>query len=104
MQRLHTLFTAHPRAVNETYGQHFGVAAGFGFRMIGGGLACLVHAVLPFAFTRTGSRTIAALHSRLSARQDGAAAVPSATWSSGPGPSTGIAGGAAPALSRERGD
>ena len=74
--------------MDETYGQHFGVAAGFGLRMIGGGLACLVHAVLPFAFTRTGSNTIADLHGTLSARREAASPVPSATWSAAGQPSS----------------
>lgn len=58
-------FTEHPHAVGETYTEHFGVAAGFGTAMIGGGLACLVHAVLPFLCTSTGSRTIRRLHDRM---------------------------------------
>ncbi len=44
-------FTDHPRDVGESYGEHFGVAMGFSGAMIAGGLACAVHAVLPFLFT-----------------------------------------------------
>ncbi len=55
-------FTAHPRAVGETYSEHLLTASGFGLRMIGGGLACLLHGLLPFLFVATGSRTIASLH------------------------------------------
>lgn len=58
-------FTEHPHAVGETYGEHFGVASGFGAAMILGGLACMVHAVLPFLCTTTGSRTIRRLHDRM---------------------------------------
>ncbi len=58
-------FTEHPQSVGETYGEHFAVATGFGTAMILGGLACLVHGVLPFLFTRTGSRTIRSLHDRM---------------------------------------
>ena len=58
-------FTQHPAEVGETYFEHLGVAAGFGTRMILGGAACLVHAVFPFLFTTTGSRTITALHRRM---------------------------------------
>jgi hypothetical protein len=43
---------------------------GFGVRMIGGGLACLVHAVFPFLFVTTGSRTTERLHRRLHGRVD----------------------------------
>lgn len=99
MRRWNRLFIEHPNSVNETYGQHFGMAAGFGVRMIGGGVACLVHAVLPFAFTRTGSRTIADLHHRLTARRNVAEAAPQATWTAGQQPS----GEVAPVLRREGG-
>jgi hypothetical protein len=61
-------FTRHPREVGETYGEHLVSAGGFGLRMIGGGIACLVHAVLPFLFVRTGSRTMDALHRRMTRR------------------------------------
>jgi hypothetical protein len=33
--------------------------------MIGAGLACLLHAFLPFLFVRTGSEAIARLHQRM---------------------------------------
>ena len=51
------------------------MASGFGMRMILGGLACLVHGLLPFLFVRTGSATITALHARMVThrRQDPAA-------------------------------
>ncbi len=65
MNRLHTLFTAHPATVGETYGQHLGQASRFGIRMIFGGLACLLHGLLPFLFVRTGSTTISELHTRM---------------------------------------
>ena len=58
-------FTKHPNDVGETYGEHFMVAGSFGVAMIRGGLACLVHAVLPFLCTSTGSRTVRALHDRM---------------------------------------
>ena len=59
------LFTDHPASVGETYGEHLAVAGGFGLRMILGGIACLLHGLLPFLFTRTGSSTIALLHERM---------------------------------------
>ena len=58
-------FTAHPASVNETYGEHLASASGFGVRMILGGLACLVHGVVPFLFDKTGSQAIADLHGRM---------------------------------------
>ncbi|KMO36586.1 capsule biosynthesis protein [Methylobacterium variabile] len=62
-------FSEHPASVGETYFEHMGVATGFGLRMIAGGLACLVHGLLPFAFTSTGSRTIVRLHERMVANR-----------------------------------
>jgi len=58
-------FTKHPAAVGETYGEHFGSATYFGTRMIGAGILCLIHAVLPFLFVTNGSRTISHLHQRM---------------------------------------
>ena len=58
-------FTEHPASVGETYGEHMTSAAGFGTRMILAGMACLVHAVLPFLFVRTGSRAITELNDRM---------------------------------------
>jgi len=59
------LFKAHPESVGETYGQHLEHAACFGFRMIFAGFACLLHAVFPFLFVRTGSRAISELNDRM---------------------------------------
>lgn len=66
---LHHLFTDHPDSVGESYGEHCAVATGFGLRMILGGLACLLHGLLPFLFQRTGSNCITELHQRMVARQ-----------------------------------
>lgn len=60
-----SLFTEHPRSVGETYLEHMGVAASFGGRLLVAGLACMVHAVLPFLFTKTGSQAITELHDRM---------------------------------------
>lgn len=61
-------FTDHPASVDESYGQHLRVAGWYGAKMVGGGLACLVHAVFPFAFVRTGSTTINLLHGHMTGR------------------------------------
>ena len=49
-------FTAHPASVGETYGQHMRFAFRFGAKMAWGGVAALVHSVLPFCFVTTASR------------------------------------------------
>ena len=67
-------FTAHPAAVGESYGEHLAFALAFGVRMAMGGLAAIVHAVFPFLFITTASRTL----DELSARRDrGAGRTPS---------------------------
>ena len=58
-------FTEHPASVGETYLEHMGVAAWFGWRMLAASFACFVHALLPFLFTRTGSRAVTELHERM---------------------------------------
>jgi hypothetical protein len=62
--------TRHLEEVDESYGEHLAQASRFGFRMIGGGVACLIHGVFPFLFTNTGSRTIRELHSGMTRRVD----------------------------------
>lgn len=52
------LFTDHPRTLNESYIQHFGFSMKICIWMILGGLSCLIHAVFPFIFTKTGSNYI----------------------------------------------
>ena len=59
------LFLDHPASVGETYAEHFGVASRFGVAMIGGGLAGIVHAFLPFACKTTGSRTVMRLNQQI---------------------------------------
>jgi len=65
------LFTAHPASVGETYGQHFCFALGFGVRMMLGGLAAAVHAVFPFLFVTTASRTLDELNALRAANARG---------------------------------
>jgi Family of unknown function (DUF6356) len=62
---LRTLFTEHPQSVGETYAEHMVRASWFGGRMIVAGLACMVHALLPFVFVRTGSQAIEELNARM---------------------------------------
>ena len=64
---IHRLFTEHPESVGETYGEHLVRATLFGGRMVGAGLACMLHALLPFVFVRTGSVAIDELHAQMQA-------------------------------------
>ncbi len=62
---IHRLFNEHPASVGETYWQHLLRAAWFGGKMLLGAGACFVHAVLPFLFVKTGSRTITRLYAAM---------------------------------------
>lgn len=59
------IFTQHPASVGENYVQHMGSALSFALPLLGAFLACLVHALLPFLFAKTGSRIIVRLHDRM---------------------------------------
>jgi Family of unknown function (DUF6356) len=76
IMRLPKLLTDHPHSVDETYAEHFMVATGFGLRMILGGLACLIHGLLPFLFVRTGSAEIRLLHERMVTSRNRPSAMP----------------------------
>jgi hypothetical protein len=62
---LRNKFTDHPASVGETYGEHFVSAMGFSLSMLRAAFCCAIHAILPFAFERTGSQCITALHDRM---------------------------------------
>ena len=65
---LHRLFLSHPQTVDESYGEHFLFALGFATRLLGAGLAALVHATIPFLFETTASRMICEMHGRIARR------------------------------------
>jgi hypothetical protein len=58
-------FTDHPASVGETYLEHMHSASWFAATMFVGAFACLIHAVLPFACQKSGSRRIKLLHERM---------------------------------------
>jgi hypothetical protein len=67
------LFTEHPRSLGMSWLGHGVGAAKIGVVMIGAGLACIVHAVVPGWFTQTAGRTIMKLHDHMTRRRAGAA-------------------------------
>jgi hypothetical protein len=69
MKKLRDLFFSHPASVGESYGEHCRHAASFGARLVFGGCACLVHAILPFVLTFTASDTVARLNEEMTSRQ-----------------------------------
>jgi Family of unknown function (DUF6356) len=64
------LFLDHPASVGESYAEHFGVASRFGATLVAGGIGCMIHAILPFAFKTRGSDTVMALHRDLVAKRN----------------------------------
>jgi hypothetical protein len=64
------LMTEHPASVGETYTEHFGQASFFAVRLFLASLACAVHAVLPFLFVKTGSRSVEMLYKRMVTHRD----------------------------------
>jgi hypothetical protein len=59
------LFRDHPRSVGESYGEHCGFAVRFGATMVAGGLAAILHGLMPFLFVTTGSETVQELNQRI---------------------------------------
>ena len=60
-------FTAHPRDVGETYVEHAVFACRYGAKMTLGGIAAVLHGLLPFLFQTTGSRITRELNATLEA-------------------------------------
>ena len=64
------LFLDHPRSVGESYFEHLLFAGGFALRLVGAGLAALVHALVPCLFEKTASNMIAKMYAKTSNRSN----------------------------------
>ncbi len=64
-QQAMSLFTRHLDSVGETYWQHLGHALSFAVTLAWATIACFVHALVRFAFEKTGSECIRRLHDRM---------------------------------------
>lgn len=58
------IFLDHPNSVDESYFEHARFAGGFAFWLFVAAMAALIHAVVPAAFEKTGSRIVANLYAR----------------------------------------
>ena len=67
------LFRDHPKALGMSWAEHGAGAVAIGARMVGAGLACIVHAAVPGVFTETAGRTVKSLHDQMARRKAGAA-------------------------------
>ncbi len=63
------LFTDHPHAVNESYGEHMAFAFGFGLRLLGAAFAALIHGLVPALFETTASTKVLAMSDEIRARR-----------------------------------
>ena len=73
MRMIGRLFTDHPRSLGMSWSGHGAGAVKIGAAMVGSGLACFVHAVVPGLFTETAGRTVVRLHDHMQQRRAGAA-------------------------------
>ena len=69
MNCLGRIFLAHPRTVNESYGEHGLFALGIASRLLLAGAAALVHAVIPCLCETTASRIVLAMNADILARR-----------------------------------
>lgn len=53
-----SLFTKHPKSVNETYLQHMRFSLKYSFKFILCAIAAFVHAIFPFLFTNYASKKV----------------------------------------------
>ena len=66
------MFTDHPRSLGMSWASHGAGAMNIGLRLVGAGLACLVHAAVPAWFTETAGRTITGMYDHMRQRKAGA--------------------------------
>ena len=64
------LFTNHPASVGETYFEHLITASTFFAKLFLASVVCLVHAILPFMFQKTGSKLISGMYHDMVSHRD----------------------------------
>lgn len=67
------LFKDHPRSLGMSWASHGAGAAVIGARLVGAGIACMIHAVVPAWFTQTAGRTVTDIYEDIARRKAGAA-------------------------------
>ena len=67
------LFFEHPRSLGMSWAGHGIGAVAIGARLVGAGIACLVHAVVPGLFTQTAGKTVTQMYDHMARRKAGAA-------------------------------
>jgi Family of unknown function (DUF6356) len=67
------MFLEHPRSLGMSWAGHGVGAVAIGARLVGAGIACIVHAIVPGVFTQTAGKTITHMYDHMSQRKAGAA-------------------------------
>jgi len=67
------MFLEHPRSLGMSWAGHGAGAVVISARLVGAGLACLVHAVVPGVFTQTAGKTVTDMYDHMNKRRAGAA-------------------------------
>jgi hypothetical protein len=52
------IFTKHPKAIGETYWEHYFYAMGFAGYLFIASISCFIHAIFPFLFKDTASNIL----------------------------------------------
>ena len=67
------LFADHPRSLGMSWLSHGVGAVKISLELIGAGLACLIHAIVPGWFTETAGKTVVRMHDHMIRRKAGSA-------------------------------
>ena len=67
------LFSNHPRSLGMTWASHGVGAVKISAELIGAGVACMIHAIVPAWFTQTAGKTVERMHDHMVKRKAGAA-------------------------------
>ena len=67
------IFSEHPRSLGMSWASHAVGALAISARLIGAGVACLIHAIVPAWFTETAGRTVTQMYEHMASRKAGAA-------------------------------
>ena len=68
----HRMFLEHPRSLGMSWVGHGVGAVKIGAALVGAGVACMIHAVVPGWFTQTAGRTVTRMYDHMSHRKAGA--------------------------------
>jgi len=63
------LFLEHPRSLGMSWAGHGAGAVAIGARLVGAGLACMIHALVPGVFTQTAGKTITNMYDHMAKRK-----------------------------------